>query len=186
MPDTLDWSLVRSEAGPDLGLVRTRFDWMRHPGGDPVLKRLVIESCDWVNCVATTADGRVVLVEQYRFGSGTLTLEPPGGSVDPGESPREAVQRELLEETGFGGGTWTDLGFVQPNPAILSNRCHHFRAEGVQRIAEPTPGEGEVIRVHEISLDEVRAAVADGRIRHALALSALTRVFDVFGVGGSI
>ena len=108
MPDLM-WTKQRSESGPDLGLLQARFDWMRHPEGH-VLRRLVLESCDWVNVVARDEEERVILVRQYRFGIGACTLEPPGGSVDAGEQPLAAARRELLEETGYGGGRWTPLG----------------------------------------------------------------------------
>ena len=176
----LDWERVRSERGPDLGILEVRFDWMRHPAGEPVLKRLVLESVDWINIVALDAEGLSIMVDQYRFGVGARTLETPGGMVDPGETPLAAAKRELLEETGYGGGRWRYLGAVEPNPAIHPHLCHHFLAQGVRRIAEPEPGPGEAIGLELLSLDGIRAAMADGRLRHALALSALARVFPLF------
>ncbi len=179
--DPLVWDRVSTERGPDLGLLQVRYDWMRHPSGARTLKRLVLESVDWVNCVALTESGHSVMVEQFRFGLGACTLETPGGMVDPGETPLAAAQRELLEETGYGGGTWRSLGSVEPNPAIHPHLCHHFLAEGVERVGAPNPGLGEAIRVRLATLDEIRAAMQDGRLRHVLALSALSRVFDLFG-----
>ena len=217
MTDELIWERVSSEAGPDLGLLRVRYDWMRHPSGSRTLKRLVLESVDWVNCVALTSSGdfhettspgsvsdreavvgwstsgagpqaepkaptvgHFVMVEQFRFGIGACTLETPGGMVDADETPLEAAQRELLEETGYGGGTWQSLGAVEPNPAIHGHLCHHFLATGVERVSAPDPGAGEAIAVRLKTPDEVREAVAEGRLRHVLALSALSRVYDLF------
>ena len=176
----LVWDRMSTERGPDLGLLQVRYDWMRHPSGERTLKRLVLESVDWVNCVALTASGLSVMVEQFRFGLGACTLETPGGMVDAGETPLAAAQRELLEETGYGGGAWRNLGAVEPNPAIHPHLCHHFLAEGVERVRAPAPGLGEAIHVHLATLEELRAAMRDGRLRHVLALSALGRVFDLF------
>ncbi|MCY3839541.1 MAG: NUDIX hydrolase [Gammaproteobacteria bacterium] len=176
----LDWEKVRSERGPNLGILDVRFDWMRHPDGEPVLKRLILESVDWINIVALTPEGLSIMVDQYRFGIGARTLETPGGMVDPGEDPLTAAKRELLEETGYGGGAWTYLGAVEPNPAIHPHLCHHFLADGVGKLAEPEPGPGEAIGLEFLSLDGIRAAMADGSLRHALALSALARVFPLF------
>lgn len=181
--DRLTWRRAASERGPSLGLFEVRYDWMVHPSGGTPLKRLVLESVDWVNCVAMTTAGLSVMVEQYRFGLGACTLETPGGMVDAGETPLKAAQRELLEETGYGGGDWRYLGAVEPNPAIHHHLCHHFLAQGVQQVAAPTPGGGEAIQVRLATQEELKAALADGRLRHALALSALARVMDIFAIG---
>ncbi|HIC34051.1 MAG TPA: NUDIX hydrolase [Pseudomonadales bacterium] len=182
MDDQLEWQKVRSEPGPELGILNVRFDWLKHPTEDRILKRLVLESVDWINVVALTEDGRSVMVEQYRFGTGSCTLETPGGMVDAGETPLQAAQRELKEETGYSGGRWKSLGAVQPNPAIHSHLCHHFLAEGVTKNDSQDLGQGEAIAVHLYTIDQVRSAIVDGSLRHVLAISALSRVFDLWAL----
>ena len=178
--DRLRWTRLNSRNGPELPLFRVRLDRLRHPTNEQEFERLVLQAPEWVNVVATTTDGKIVMVEQYRFGVGELTLEPVGGLVDAGEDSLAAARRELLEESGYGGGEWRYMGSVQANPAIHDNRCHHWLAEGVERIADPVPDEGEAIRVHLMTLDEVRDALASGRFAHSLGISAMSRAFPLW------
>ena len=67
------WERVSSRPGPDLIVFRSRFDRLKHPRSGKELDRLVLESTDWVNVVALTEEGRVVVVRQYRFGTEVVT-----------------------------------------------------------------------------------------------------------------
>ncbi|MCU0722375.1 MAG: NUDIX hydrolase [Planctomycetes bacterium] len=173
------WERLGTEPGPDLILFRARFDRVRHPRTGRELKAVVLEAPDWVNVLAITAAGKIVAVRQHRFGTGKTTTELPAGIVEAGESHRAAGERELLEETGYAGGDWTYLGAVEPNPAFLPNLCHHWLARGAERVSEPAPDETEEIETVEMGIDEVRREIAEGRMRHSLAITALSAVFDL-------
>lgn len=175
------WRHLKSEHAADLILFRARFDWFEHPGSGAVFKRIVLPSGDWVNVVPRTPTGELVMVRQFRFGTRRITLETPGGMVDPGEDHETAARRELLEETGYGGGTWRYLGAVEPNPAIHDNLCHHWLADGVIPTRAQDLGAGEDVELLLLDPSELKAAIAAGTLRHALALSALSRVYPLFG-----
>jgi ADP-ribose pyrophosphatase len=161
-------------------LFEKRIDRLRNPRNGKVFERLVLESADWVNVVALDAQQRSVMIRQYRFGVGYTTLETPGGIVDLGEDPKAAAIRELLEETDYESDKWTYLGAVEPNPAFHNHLCHHWLAEDVERTHEQDVGEGEMIAVELMTQQAVREAVASGELKHALALSALRRVFPIW------
>lgn len=180
MSEDLVWRRMHSSRGADMKLFQVRHDTMEHPASGDHLERLVLETVDWVNMVAVDTDDKLVMVRQYRFGVGYATLETPGGMVDEGETSLEAGKRELLEETGYGGGDWLYMGAVEPNPAFHDNLCHHWLARGVTRLQEPEPGAGEHIQVDLMTLAEVRAAVLSGELRHALALSTLSRAYELW------
>jgi ADP-ribose pyrophosphatase len=132
----------------------------------------VLSTQHWVNVVALTPDGKVVLIRQFRHGSGKLTLEIPGGAVDPGEEPLAAAVRELREETGYTAAEWRHLGTVEPNPAIQENLCHTFVALDAVPAGGQEMDATEEIEVVTAKLEEVPEKIASGEICHALVVSA--------------
>ena len=173
------WKLIKTEPGPNLTLFQTRFDWLENPRNGHTVKATVLEAPDWVNVVALTPAGELVVVRQYRFGSGEITLEIPAGIVDLGEDSREAAVRELQEETGFSSEDWAYLGWVEPNPAFINNRCHHWLARDAKQTAPPALDKGENLAVEVLSLEEIKEEVKSGLFRHSLSFSALSQVFDI-------
>jgi len=179
LPDPLPWTIERTETGPNLLIATARFQDATNPRTGKTLRRTVLDVPDWVNVVALTPAGRVVVVRQYRFGTARITVEIPGGVIDLGEAPEAAARRELQEETGYTAARWTALGPVEPNPAFQNNLCHHYLAEDA-RLTHPLELDpGEDIVVDTLAPDELVAAIRSGAIRHSLVVSALSRVLDL-------
>ncbi len=112
-----------------------------------------IESPDWVNIVALTRDEHLVLVRQFRHGSRTVTLEIPGGLIDPGR----------LE----------DLGSLNPNPALFGNRVHMQLALECERVDVIRNESTEHTTFELLPVTNLRDVVRRIGIDHALAVSAL-------------
>jgi ADP-ribose pyrophosphatase len=133
----------------------------------------VIDAPSWVNVVARTPAGDVVLVRQERHGIEGVTLEVPGGMVDPGEDPATAAVRELSEETGYAGRPPVELGWVHPNPAIQSNKTFTYLVEDAAPAGDPDPQDDEEFQVLAVPHAAVRDLVRRGEITHALSVVAL-------------
>ena len=144
-----------------------------HPVRGTTRDFVVIDSRDWVNVVALTPDGKLVLVRQFRFGIDAFSLEVPGGIIESGEDPVVAGLRELQEETGYVGKAARLLGSVNPNPAIQNNRCHLVLVESAQPTAASAWDHDEEIEVSTAPVEEVFTWARTGRITHALVLNAL-------------
>ncbi len=145
----------------------------RHPVRGREGDFVVVDAPDWVNVVALTADHRIVLVRQFRFGVNAFSWEIPGGMMEPGEDPVAAGLRELREETGYAGADARLLGTVHPNPAIQHNRCHFVVVENATRAHALEWDPDEELQVEPHPADEVFALARSGGITHALVLNAL-------------
>lgn len=166
----LPWQNIRDETGPDILLFQARYRWMRNPRNNVTLKTLVLEGNDWVNIAAMTPAGKIVVVRQFRFGVGKTTCEFPAGLVESGESPLDAAQRELREETGYTSGEWVSLGSVDANSAFLNNQCHLWLAKDAIKTDETDLDGSEDILVEEFDIEEIRSEMEAGRFSNALSV----------------
>jgi ADP-ribose pyrophosphatase len=88
-----------------------------------------VVSPDFVNILPVLAGGRILCFRQEKYAAAGLTLAVPGGYIEAGEDPLAAAQRELREETGYGGGRWTALGSYAVDGNRGVGRGHFFLAQ---------------------------------------------------------
>ena len=171
------WERINSEPVADCRIFRIKRDISLDPRSQAEHDFFVIEAPNWINVIPITADGRVILIEQYRHGTEEVTLEIPGGIVDDDESPAEAAARELFEETGYEAGTLELLARTRPNPAIQNNWQHSYVARNCRWISDPKFDDIEDIGVRLVRLEDVRRLIASGVINHALVVVAFYYLF---------
>ena len=171
--DVKDWEELERELLQDCRVFTVSRMTSRSPHTGKAHPFYRIDSSDWVNVVALTPRDELVMVRQYRHGEGRVTLEIPGGLVDPGESAASAAARELLEETGYRAGPVESLGVVNPNPALFGNRTETFLARGAERVAEIANGQTEETLVELVPRAALRDTLRAGRITSALVVAAL-------------
>lgn len=133
----------------------------------------VLEYPNWVNAVAVTEEGLILLVRQYRHAADIISLEIPGGVIDEGETPEEAIKRELLEETGFIFDSCEPLVSLYANPATANNQTFTFLMQGGKKVAEQKLDAHELLDVETYSPAAVTELLRNNQIDQALHAAAL-------------
>ena len=174
--DPESWTVLSSSYLFRKPWLTLRQDRVRLPNGAIIEDYNVLEYPDWVNVVAITTEGMIVLVRQYRHGIRAVHYELPAGVCEASDNgPEETARRELLEETGYGGGDWSLLMTLSANPGTHSNRTITYLANGVVQVQEQRLEETEDLQVHLMSLEELRQILAKGEIMQALHAAPLLR-----------
>ena len=185
MPER-SWELLGSEPVADHRIFQLRHDRYRLAPSGVEHDFIVMDTADWVNVVAIDVDGRLILVKQYRHGLQRLSLEPPGGMIDRGETPEAAARRELREETGYVSEKVRFLGRVAPNPALQNNWCHMFLAAECRLAAACEPDHLECIAVELRRPEELAELFRSEAICHAMSVIALGLAgFHALAVGSA-
>jgi 8-oxo-dGTP pyrophosphatase MutT (NUDIX family) len=126
------WRVIESNMSYEDRWLRVRTDTCQTGQGRVIESYHVIENPEWVNILALTTTGQVVTVREYRHGAGQILRGLPGGVVETwDQSPLAAIQRELLEETGYGGGQFFEIGHSYPNASNQNNILWSFLAINV-------------------------------------------------------
>lgn len=177
------WERLTSETLLETPYFNLRSDSLRLPDGSVKAPYYVLERPDAAIIFPVTPDGEVVLVRQYRPPLGRLELGLPAGLVEKGEDPGAAARRELLEETGYGGGEWEPLGSLASSPSLKDNWAYLFLARGVRETAPPDPDEHEAIEVVRAPLGEVLGLVRAGEIVSSSGVAAVMLALERLGRG---
>lgn len=169
----LTWERLERREDRGYALFSVVIDKSRSPRTGRVHEFQVLNSEDWVAVIPVTPDKKVILVRQYRHGSGELSLEPPGGLVKKGSSPEESAREELEEETGYEAGHWELLGWMYPMPALFTNRFYVYLATEATPTGRTNPDETEEVETVLVPVDRIREYIKDGEITSAVMIAAL-------------
>lgn len=172
--DSFDWKLLNSKSIHQDNWVSLRADSCEMPNGSLVEPYYVLDYPTWVNAIALTEKNEVILVKQYRHGIQKTILELPCGGMDAqDENPKEAIKRELLEETGYLFKKYEPLGVLSPNAATHSNQTHCFLATDVISIDKQKLDSSEQIEIVFVPFEQFITMAKNGEFHQALHVGAI-------------
>ncbi|MCX6742702.1 MAG: NUDIX hydrolase [Candidatus Parcubacteria bacterium] len=114
-----------------------------------------------VGILALTKDNQVLLVKQFRPGPNEILDELPGGYVEENETPEQAAERELLEETGYKGKI--QLVTTAFDCAYSTMKRYCLVATDCQQVAEQKLDKSEFAEVILMPLNDFRELLISGK-----------------------
>jgi ADP-ribose diphosphatase len=151
--------------------VNLKVDTIQMPDGRKTTREIV-EHADCIAVVAVDNKDNILLVKQYRSPVEKELLEIPAGGIDAGEKPRDAVRREMQEETGFLPRKLVKLGGFYSAPGYCTEYLYLYLATDFvpsQLVAEDTEG----ITLRRIPVKEIPALLDSGKIKDAKSIAGL-------------
>jgi ADP-ribose pyrophosphatase len=182
MSRDMKWKTLSSQQLFTETWMNIRADTCERPDGAIVSPYYVYNFPDWVTAIAVTKDGRIILERQYRHAIGETGLEIPGGCVDKSDASLEAaIERELLEETGYRFDKIEYLGKTSSNTSTNSNLMYAFLATGGEKISGQDLDEGEDIEILLVTVDELVALVKAGKFLQSMHMVAVYLALEKMG-----
>lgn len=175
----MKWSTLSTEQLINRPWLKARRDTVQLPNGKVYDEYYILSYPTWINIIAETEDGELILERQYRHGLGVVSTEICAGVVEEGETPLQAAQRELEEETGYTGGEWEEIMIVSANPSIMDNLCHCFYARNVKKTNNQKLDDTEDIEVFLRSKEEVKEMLLRGEFIQSMMVAPLWKYFTI-------
>ena len=176
------WDVLGSEPVLAHPFLRVEMQQVRLPDGRIISDWPIVHTRDYADVAVQNEAGQIMVLEGYKHGPGRSSWQAPGGYLEPGEAPLDAIKRELLEETGYHSDNWESLGSFVVDANRRVGVGHFFLARNAERTAAPDHNDLEGFEIKWVSMDELKQALSSERIaimssatNFALALLALQR-----------
>jgi len=148
-----------------------RRDQVREPGGLRATREVITHPGSVV-VLPVLADGRILMIRQYRHATRQYLWELVAGRIDEGESVKEAASRELREETGYRAKHFREFLDVFPTPGFLEERMHILLAEGLtEGKAEPEADEKIISRAYKIN--QLKQMMKNGKLKDGKSIAGI-------------
>jgi ADP-ribose pyrophosphatase len=153
------------------GHFRVRQDTVTQPDG-AVKTHDIVEYPDAIAVVAIDENDNIVLERQYRHAAGRELIELPAGGIDPGETPEEAVLREMREETGYLPRKVERLTSFYSAPGYSTEVLHLFLATDLVE-DRLTAEDSDEITLVRVSREKALEMIRNGTIRDGKSIAGL-------------
>lgn len=116
-------------------------------------------------------NGKIILVNQYRYLNERFSIEFPGGGIKEGQLPEQVARKELIEETGM-DGEFEKAGFFNPYNGIADEICHVFIARSLKPSNSEIKDDSEEFELLELSVEEIEEKIRNNEIYDGMTMAA--------------
>lgn len=147
-------------------------DKIIYDSGNESVREVVVHNGGAV-VLPVTAEGKLILVKQFRYPFQKFLIEAPAGKLEKGEDPYECASRELTEETGYTSATITKLGEIYTTPGFCDEILHLYLAEDLTA-GDHNREEGEYgMEMLAYSISEVDEMIKNSEIVDAKTIAVI-------------
>ncbi|NQU99127.1 MAG: NUDIX hydrolase [Parcubacteria group bacterium] len=182
MPKLKKWKILKSKYILKNKWLRIKQETCKLPNGDTINDYFVKESRGWAAIFALTSDKKVILNRQYKHGCREVVLELPAGGIDKNETPKQCIEREFLEETGYKVDKTEYLGKYIISPTTNTGYGHLFLGFGARKISEPENNPKEKIQVELVEIDKIVDIVKNKEIKVIPSIAFIYKALDALGL----
>lgn len=172
------WEKISSKSIHQDRWISLRADECKLPNGGVISPYYVLEEKDWIHIIAENDNNEVLAIRQYRYAGNSVCTEIPAGCIEENESPLQAAQRELKEETGFEADQWDHVISPFANPARQTNRIHVYKATRLKDTGVKNLDDNEEIEHFFMSITDLKKKIYSGEFSQALQIASVLTVFD--------
>lgn len=182
MEDINPWKTISSEkvySNPWIDLYHNK---VITPGGNEGIYGKVHFKNIAVGVIPLDEKGNTYIVGQYRYTLDEYSWEIPEGGCPTGQTPIEAIKRELKEETGLTAAKWQELMTIHTSNSVCDEVAYLFVAKDLSAgLAHPEDTEELVVK--KLPFSELVDMVHDGRVTDAMSVAATLKVAHMIQQG---
>ena len=175
----MDFKVIDSQTCFEGYILDIHRDRIEFENGLQADRELVVKHHEAAAVIAVDNEGNLLMVKQYRYGTGFEMLEIPAGLMDPGEDHETCAARELQEETGMKANRLTRLFDYYATPGYCTEKIVFYLAQDLEP-AEQHLDDDEFLTVHKVPIQEAVQMVADGTITDGKTIAAVFAAWSRF------
>lgn len=171
MSKDYQWTRLRGATVFENPYYRIDKDRVRHPMGHELDYYVLRPWRPAAGVVPVADDGRILMVQQFRYTTGELSWEIPAGGVNEGEDFASAAAREMREETGWAAAELEPLYRYHPSQGSSSQTFHLFVGRTLTKVGDRDPR--EIHATEFVDRTRIEEMLAQNQILDGLTLTAL-------------